>query len=128
MSYSLLILLTITAPATDSKGANPQADLATAIPHALALIQADEFENFIRHYAVPDELQKILKQKTLEELVRSFAKDHAARIALLLEEIQDKQPKLSSDGNVAEYPIHLKNFSRKQLVFEKINGLWYLRN
>ncbi|HJN65962.1 MAG: hypothetical protein QF408_00295 [Pirellulales bacterium] len=128
MSYTLLVLLSITAPAADSKEANPQADLATAIPHALALIQADEFENFIRHYAVPKELEKILGQKTLEELVRGFAKDHAARVALLLEEIQDKQPKLSADGNIAQYPIDLKNFSRKQLVFEKIGGLWYLRN
>ncbi len=128
MSYSLLVLLAITAPSTDSKGANPQADLATAIPHALSLIQADEFEQFIQHYAVPDELEKILKQKTVAELVRGFAKDHAARVTLLLEEIQDKKPEMSADGNIAQYPIGLKNFSRHKIVFEKIGGLWYLRN
>ena len=87
MISSLLVLLTLAAPAIDQDAADasqPQAALATAIPHALALIESKQYEKFIRQYAVPSQLKKVLKQKTLDEIVRGFAKDHAARILLIL--------------------------------------------
>ena len=94
MISSLLVLLTLAAPAIDQDAADasqPQVALATAIPHALALIESKQYKKFIRQYAVPSQLQKVLKQKTLDEIVRGFAKDHAARIILILKEIQKKQ-------------------------------------
>lgn len=131
MISSLLVLWTLAAPAIDQDAADtsqPQTALATAIPHALALIESKQYEKFIRQYAVPSQLKKVLKQKTLDEIVRGFAKDHAARILLILKQIQEKQPSINTAGTVAEYPTDVKNFSRKKVVFEKIGGLWYLQN
>lgn len=128
---SLLILALLAVPADAQSAeaeANPQAALSTAIPHALTLIEGKQYEKFIRQYAVPAELKKILKQKTMDELVRGFAKDHAEKITLILNRIGSEKPHFSANGTVAEYPVEIKNFSQKKLVFEKISGRWYLRN
>lgn len=128
-SLMILALLPLAAYGQSAEAeANPQTALSTAIPHALALIEEKQYEKFIRQYAVPAELKEILKQKTMDELVRGFAKDHAARITSALSRIRSEEPHLNAGGTVAEYPVKIKNFSQKKIVFEKISGRWYLRN
>ena len=79
-------------------------------------------------FPVPEELDRMRKNRSMEELARTFSKQHAPRLLGMLRQIQSKEPQLSDEGQRAEYRVDWKNFSQNKLVFLKISGRWYLHN
>ncbi len=70
----------------------------------------------------------MLEERSREEMARSFCKRHAERRLTIFRQIEGEVPTFSEDGQRADYKVNLENFSRDRLVFEKIDGHWYLRN
>ena len=123
----ILILLPL---ASDGQAAeiSPRTELQSAIPYALDLLAKENYEQFILEFARPDELQKKLEVKAIDELVRMFAKDSAGHVQTVLESIRDAEPKMNEEGNVATYGVDVINFSRTEIVFERVESFWYIRN
>ena len=68
------------------------------------------------------------KNRSMEELARTFAKQHADRLLGMLQQIKEQKPQLSDEGRRAEYAVEWRNFSKSKLVFLKIEDRWYLHN
>ncbi len=102
--------------------------LETTIAEGITLLEEKKYETFLSRLPVPEELAQMRKNRSLEELARTFAKEHAARLLGMLEQIKTKTPELSDKGRKAEYAVQWKNFSKNKLVFLKISDRWYLHN
>ena len=102
--------------------------LPATIAEGIALLEEKKYEAFLSRFPVPEELARMRKNRSVEELARTFSKQHAARLLSMLRQIQSKEPQLSDEGRRAEYGVDLKNFSQNKLVFLKISDRWYLHN
>ena len=102
--------------------------LEATIAEGITLLEEKKYEAFLSRFPVPEELAQMRKNRSLEELARTFAKEHAVRLLGMLQQIKTKTPQLSDEGRTAEYDVQWKNFSKHKLVFLKISGRWYLHN
>ena len=122
------VLIGLGSGEKEEPAANPQAELNSAISYGLELLNEKDYENFIQKLARPADLKKILETKKLDELVEAFSSDKAKKTILALKHIQNVEPTLNEDGTVAEFPLELNGFPQKTIVFERVEGLWYIRN
>mgnify|MGYP006100860509 FL=1 len=102
--------------------------LPATIAEGITLLEEKKYEAFLGRFPVPEELDRMRKNRSMEELARTFSKQHAPRLLGMLRQIQSKEPQLSDEGQRAEYRVDWKNFSQNKLVFLKISGRWYLHN
>ena len=122
---SLLACFLLSEHAT---GADMPPSLEATIAEGITLLEEKKYEAFLNRFPVPEELTQMRKNRSLEELARTFAKEHAVRLLGMLQQIKTKTPKLSDEGRTAEYDVQWKNFSKHKLVFLKISDRWYLHN
>ena len=108
--------------------ADETAALKETIQEGITLLEAKKYEDFLQRFPVPEQLATMLKQRSLEEMARTFSKRHAQRLLEMLRQIETEKPVLSEDGHVATFAIDQENFSRHKLVFAKIADRWHLRN
>ncbi|NIP87407.1 MAG: hypothetical protein GTO03_18385 [Planctomycetales bacterium] len=130
---NLLVVISLLAFAGEQAGdaspaADPREELPSAIEHALQLLQDEQHELFLQRFAVPADLKRVLDNRDLEDLVTAFAKEKAQPLQGALRQIQGKAPRLSEEGTRATFTVPQKNFPPAAIVFQKIDGLWYLRN
>ena len=109
-------------------GAETPPSLEATIGEGIALLEQKKYEAFLSRLPVPEELAQMRKNRSLEELARTFAKEHAVRLLGMLQQIKTKTPQLSDEGRTAEYDVQWKNYSKNKLVFLKISDRWYLHN
>ena len=102
--------------------------LQATINKGISLLEEKKYEAFLGRFPLPDELARMRKNRSMEELARTFAKQHAARLLGMLKQIKEEKPQLSDEGRRAEYAVSWKNFSKSKLVFLKIEDRWYLHN
>lgn len=133
---ALCIVLTAAAFAapTDAPEADlatqpdPRLKIATAIEDGIRLLEANEHKQFIETYAHPDDLKKILDDKSIDELVKQFKGRNADQLLKVLQLIRRKMPKTSEDGEKAVFKLDGDVLPSKEIRFEKSGGLWYIRN
>lgn len=106
----------------------PRENVDTAVKEAIRLVEAKEIATFIMQFAHPDDLKKILKGKTIEELAEQFSAQKSANLLLALKDIDGKKPELSEDGTQAMFKVDLKTAPGGRIVFQKSGKLWYIRN
>ena len=104
---------------------DPRSELPSAIAHARQLLQDEKYALFLDQFAIPAELKRVVESRDLQDVASAFAKEKAGPLLAVLQQIK---PELSEDGTLAEYAVKVKKFSRQRIVFQKIDGLWYLRN
>lgn len=122
---SLLGCLLITEPAGS---AETPSSLKATIAEGITLLEEKKYEAFLSRFPVPEELAQMRKNRSLEELARTFAKEHAARLLGMLQQIKAQTPQMFDEGRRAEFAVQWKSFSKKKLVFLKINDRWHLHN
>lgn len=105
-----------------------RSELPSAIAHARQLLQDEKYALFLDQFAIPAELKRLVESRDLQDVASAFAKEKAGPLLAVLQQIEQIEPELSEDGTRAEYAVKIKNFSRQRIVFQKIDGLWYLRN
>jgi len=124
----MLSLLLLPGWADEAAAPSNTSQLKEVIQTGIKLLEAKKYEAFLQRYPVPAEREKMLKERSLEEMARSFSKRHADRLLAIFRQIEGEVPTFSEDGQHADYKVNLENFSRDRVVFEKLDGHWYLRN
>jgi hypothetical protein len=115
------------AAASDTK---PTESLETAIPHIVKLLEARDYKAFIETYANPDDLKKILEEKSVDEIAKSLGDGKARELIAFFKAIQGAKPKLEDNDNKAtfEIPENFKATLPRPLVFIRIGTRWYIKN
>ena len=102
--------------------------LQATITEGISLLEEKKYEAFLSRLPLPKELDRMRKNRSMEELARTFAKQHADRLLGMLQQIKEQKPQLSDEGRRAEYAVEWRNFSKSKLVFLKIEDRWHLHN
>jgi hypothetical protein len=108
--------------------ADPREELETAIPEAIRLLEAKEYETFLKTFIPPDDFKSVTKQVSLEEFAKRFGKDKAADLLRVLKAIKGTKPTLDPDGTKAPFKHGIKGAPKDSITFVKMDGLWYLQN
>ncbi len=104
-------------------------DLGKLVPESIRLLEAKEYATFLQTVVPPTEFQKIIGEKGLDAFAAKFAEKKAGSLLAVLKAIKDVKPKLSEDGNTASYPLpEIPEVSKKEIVFTKIDGRWFIKN
>ena len=102
-------------------------DLGKLVPEAVRLLEAKEYATVLETLMPPDEFKKITAQMPLAEFATKFGERNAASLLSALKALKDKKPKLSDDGGKATFDLpEISGVPRKDMVFSKIEGRWYL--
>lgn len=109
------------------KKADPRESLDTAIAEGIRLLEAKEYEGFIKTFAVPEELKSITSKVPMEQLVEGF-KSKGEHALSDLKVIKALKPEVSADGKTATYKADGEKGPKRTLVFTKIDKLWYVKN
>ncbi len=107
---------------------DPREDLISAITDAIHLLENKETQTFIEKYALPEDLEKILKKKSMSELVEDFSKGKGEKVLIALRLAKKLKPMYSESGNKASFLKSEVGGLSKDLVFTKFDNLWYLAN
>jgi len=109
---------------------HPQSRLETAIAEAIRLLEAKEYKTFLTKFMAPDDYKRITEAVAIDLLAEKFAGDRAEHFLKVLHYAKKQKPTLSEDGKLAVFNLDesLRLPNRDKLVFEQIDGLWYIRN
>ncbi len=107
---------------------DPRAELDTAITHAIKLLEAEDYQAFLKLYVEPEVLERITKTTPLKEFAERFAEGKATGILKVLKVVQGKKPTFNSEKTEATLKHGLQGFPSDQLTFVKVNGLWHIQN
>jgi len=121
------LLLSILAAAPAPK-ANPRAQLKTAIPEAIRLLEAREYTTFLKTFVAPDDLKKITKDEPLDELAMFFAEKKAPQLLKALKSIEDAKPMFDDSGTKAMYQLGEEIAKKKTITWVKVDNYWYIRD
>ncbi len=144
--------LTANATAADSPsagstptatGPDPRAQLKTAIPDIVRLLEANDFATYLQEYMPPDKLAAMIKATnlTFDQIVTTaktnpvFQRQAHLEVAIL-KTLGGITPAVNAAGDEATYPINPANFSSYTIPgdpripsgvnFVKITGQWHL--
>ncbi len=110
-------------------GADPQADLATAIPDLIRLVRAGDYLAMEQRYLPPQKFARLSdgeKALMLEEMHSPRMQEKMQNSLQALESIQGSTPVFNDTGEIATFtPIALPGTPAK-MTFIRLNGLWYL--
>lgn len=128
MKSIVMLAVLLTGADTKEPTADPPAELTATIDNALDLLAKKDYEQYLKQFAHPEDLKKILKTRTMDELVRLLAKGKAETMIAALKQVKEKKPVLRVSGSVAEYSVDVPNQAKTKMIFAKVGERWYLRN
>ncbi|MCO8121122.1 hypothetical protein NHH03_05180 [Stieleria sp. TO1_6] len=99
------------------------------IKQAIAVLEAEEYAEFLETYVVPSEYAKI-KERGVALVVVHFAKSNAPEMLAVMKEIisKDLVPEMSEDGKTAFYDVEQRIASRNTFALVNIDERWYIPN
>jgi len=101
----------------------------TAITEGIRLLEAKQYEAFVKAFVPPDDLKKVTEKKPLNEFVDKFAEKKAPHLLDILKSIKDTTPTLSADGTSATFALKKDLATVKEdITFKKIDKYWYIQN
>jgi hypothetical protein len=119
----------VAAACTAEPKADPRQKLETAIPEAIRLLEAKEYETLLKTYIPPDELKKINEEGALPKILKGFEADKAIDLLRILKEIKDQKPTLDANGMKATFKLkETEKTGRDTITFVLIDKLWYIGN
>jgi hypothetical protein len=130
---ALLLLFTAAAlpaasPAAEKASANPREDARTAVADAIRLLEAKDYETFLKHYVKPDDFKKITERLPLPEFAKRFGEKKAKPMLDVLKSIKTKEPLYTKDRTLATFAVDVPGAPRNTIEFEKIDKYWYIHN
>ena len=125
----LALLLSFSACKTKKQTiVNPRENVISAITDAIFLLENKEYQAFIEKYAAPEDLEKILNKKSIDELVKDFAEGKAEKVLNVLKLASKLEPKYDKSGNKATFSKNEVGGMSKDMVFKKVEKFWYIAN
>jgi hypothetical protein len=125
---ALAAVVGFAALVTAQAKADPREKLETAIPKAIRLLEAKEYETFLKTFIAPDDFKKVTKDVSLEEFAMRFGKDHAATLLQVLKAVKGTKPTLDPDGTKATFKHDIKGAPKDSITFVKVDNFWYIQN
>lgn len=115
-----------TPPATQSATTQPTGapTPAALMEEVIPLLRQKQYEQVFRKYFAPEDLERILQRRSMQELLDSYLEIDAMYLRETLEEAQSLTPQASDGGNTLTY----RTTVRQPLVLVKHDGRWYIRN
>ena len=109
---------------------DPRAELNTAIAGAISLIENNDMADYLKETIPPTMLAKMLRGRSVEPLAQEMEKskyrDAWLKNLTALKTTQSQNPILTDGGNTATFETHLDDPVRTEVVFKKVNGIWYV--
>jgi hypothetical protein len=105
---------------------NPQSKIETLITDCISLLENKEYKTLITKYADPEDLKDILKDKSLDELVKKFAENKAERMLKALKIAKEKEIEYQENSTIGIIKLGEVESGPDHFTFKKIDGLWYI--
>lgn len=129
VAVSALATLCMAGPAAAPAKPHPCAELETALPHGIRLLEAKNHRAFLEDFCPPEVLEEMVQRDGgMDRVVNNFAKHSAGILLLVLKSVQTQQPSMSGDGDTATYTVTVEESPRDELQFIRIDGRWYIDN
>jgi hypothetical protein len=113
-----------TRPATSPSTRPTPAALTATLNEAIELIESKKHEELIRLLVEPKELDRWLKQTTMEQVIDNFKGRKAEDLLLILKQVRGGAPVIDREGRRATYK--LTGAVRQDVDFVKVGEKWYL--
>ncbi len=107
---------------------DPRESLDTAVPEAVRLLEAKDYEGLLKTFVAPKELEQIVEKGDLKDLAKSFGGNKAERLLKVLQAAKGLMPTYNDDQTLATYKLPEKIESKGEIRFQKIEKLWYIKN
>ena len=128
--------VTMFRPGVSSVPAAPFADstkirereLRAAIDSGIAMLSADDCLTFLKRFISPDQIEDVRKAGGVEDLVEPFRAGKAKALLGVLKSIRKGRPSYDSTGMRATFKLPKKAPGHGTIEFERIDGVWYIRN
>lgn len=118
-------LLTCAALAEDPKPADPRAEIATLIPHAIQLLEAKDYGRFVKELASPASVKKIeATPGGIEEAAKQYESAAGPVILAILKNMGNQKPVKSADGKRAVFRAKGTK-GGYQITLVKSGDFWY---
>jgi hypothetical protein len=114
--------------AEEDANAKVREQLPTAIGEAIRLLEAKDYEGFLKEFMRPDDLKKMTERVGLAKFATQIKGEKADILLRVFKSIKDLQPTFESDGKVASFPVTVAGAPRNVIKFTKIGKYWYLEN
>lgn len=107
-------------------------ELSDVIEEATRMLEAREYEEFLRRFISPEDKTKILQNTTLEKMAVEFGDEKANRLLRTLKKAKGRQPEYVSETSEATFrfdsDVGADTQGLRPLTFKKVNGAWYIKN
>jgi hypothetical protein len=128
LTLTISVLVSNVLYAANNTLPDPREKVDTAISEIIRLVEAREYATFIQKYAPPDDLKKILANKSLDELVKEFAQKNAARLIKVLRATRGLTPIVEENATKVTYHFKEPIDGKESIIFIKIGKFWYIQN
>jgi len=113
-------------PAAPAEG-GPDEALALAIRQ----LEEEKYAEMLARFVAPEDRKKVEAEGgSWEKIAEGFGQEKAPQLLDRLRLAREQKPELGPDGNRVTYRgvPGAKGMGRKDLVWERVEGVWYLRN
>ncbi|HCD00281.1 MAG TPA: hypothetical protein DER64_07100, partial [Planctomycetaceae bacterium] len=110
------------------KTIDPRTGLRTVVSEVIHLLEKKDHATVLKRVVPPEQLQRILKKRTFEQLAEEFSTTKAARLLTVLRLIKDARPRLDATGRVATFTLVEPVGGKKSIVLRKSGRFWYIAN
>ncbi len=134
MKMCLLLAAVVLASASpafadgEKKKADSREKLETAIPDAIKMLKEKKYAEFLKKFAAPDDLERILKRVAIDEFAKKFGERKAEDLLKMLNAVKDVKPEFNDDKTEATYSVDKKINRRGKITFKKVRKFWYIKN
>ena len=111
-----------------AQAVEPREKLGTAILEAIRLLEAKEYQTFLKSFAEPKDLETFTNGRPLEEFANRFGESKAQRLLGVLKTIVAQTPILEADGTKAVYQWTEPIEGKSSITFVKVDKYWYILN
>lgn len=105
----------------------PATSVDQAIEQALDLLERGEHRVLVQQLLYPPDLQRMLKDDSLDEIAQGFAADAAETLQQALQQIRGQVPD-SDDGARVEFTLDPPAGIHTRIRFGQLDGRWYILN
>jgi len=123
-----LTLLSQTQGNAEDKKPDPREKLQATIDYGIRLIEKKKYRELIEDFCHPDDLKDLRRVEKINDVVVSLQGKKGQVLLIVLKDIKDKEPRYNSEKTKATFPVDVEGTSQEQIVFEKSEKHWYLRN
>jgi hypothetical protein len=120
-------------PAPKPADTDARASLDTAAAEAIRLAKAADVAGLLKEFASPEDMKDLPPGTTIDDIIQVVQQKpdltkQMSDFMTTLTSLDGLQPTLSDDGITATYEVTTADGSKKDVVFKKIDGLWYIKD